>query len=262
MKLHARYQIETHKGSNSFQTKEETLQWNPQQTAVIICDMWDVHWCKGATCRVGEMIPTMNAVLEEARKQGALIIHAPSDTMQYYEGTPERKRAQEAPPAAPLARPTENEKRWTRPAEPALPIDDSDGGCTEDPPCPMSSPWKREHPGLTIASTDAVTDSGEEVFNLCRARGITNLIIMGVHTNMCVLGRTFSIRAMVGRGMNMVLMRDLTDTMYNPRKQPFVSHFRGTDLVIQHIETYWCPTIISTDFLGKPAFRFQGDTGK
>lgn len=262
MKLHARYRVETKKGSGVFQAKETTLAWNPQQTAIVICDMWDKHWCSGATSRVGEMAPVMNSVLEAARKQGATIIHAPSDTMRHYEGTPERKRAQSSPKAEPLPRPTEQEKRWTRPQEPPLPIDDSDGGCTEDPPCPMGSPWTRQHAGLTIAPSDAVTDDGDEVFNLCRAKGITNLVIMGVHTNMCVLGRTFSIRAMVGRGMNVVLMRDLTDTMYNPRKKPFVSHFRGTDLVVQHIESYWCPTILSSEFTGKPAFKFREDDGK
>jgi len=41
-------------------------------------------------------------------------------------------------------------------------------------------------------------------------------------------------------------MRDMTDTMYNSRMTPFVPHVRGTDLVIEHIERYWCPTIVST----------------
>ena len=28
--------------------KEATVEWNPKKTALIICDMWDNHWCKGA----------------------------------------------------------------------------------------------------------------------------------------------------------------------------------------------------------------------
>ena len=35
-----------------------------------------------------------------------------------------------------------------------------------------------------------------------------------------------------------------------------MSHVHGTDLVVEHIEKFWCPTIASTDFTGKPAFRF------
>ncbi len=48
-------------------------------------------------------------------------------------------------------------------------------------------------------------------------------------------------------GFDVVLARDLTDAMYDPRTRPFVSHARGTELVIQHIERTWCPTILSED---------------
>jgi hypothetical protein len=46
--------------------------------------------------------------------------------------------------------------------------------------------------------------------------------------------------------------------MYNSRRAPQVSHFRGTDLVIEHVEKHWCPTITSCDFLGGEPFRFKG----
>jgi hypothetical protein len=35
--------------------------------------------------------------------------------------------------------------------------------------------------------------------------------------------------------------------MYDPREPPYVSHARGTELVIEHIEKYWCPSISSDD---------------
>jgi type 1 glutamine amidotransferase len=79
---------------------------------------------------------------------------------------------------------------------------------------------------------------------------------MGVHANMCVLGRPFSIRQLVYQGQNVVLMRDMTDTMYNSRMSPQVTHVHGTQLVVEHIEKYWCPTVTSTDLTGKPAFQF------
>ena len=44
-----------------------------------------------------------------------------------------------------------------------------------------------------------------------------------------------------------LLARDLTDTMYNPRMSPHVSHERGTELVVEHIEKYWCPSFLSAD---------------
>jgi type 1 glutamine amidotransferase len=94
---------------------------------------------------------------------------------------------------------------------------------------------------------------------LLEQRGIKNVILMGVHTNMCVLGRPFGIRQMVYQGKNALLMRDMTDSMYNPKQKPQVSHFRGTELVIEHIERHWCPTVTSTDFTGQAPFRFKGD---
>jgi hypothetical protein len=48
-------------------------------------------------------------------------------------------------------------------------------------------------------------------------------------------------------GFEVVLVRDLTDAMYDPRKRPFVSHTRGTELVVEHIEAKWCPSILSDD---------------
>ena len=61
------------------------------------------------------------------------------------------------------------------------------------------------------------------------------------------------------QGFHVVLMRDLTDTMYNSRSAPYVSHFTGTDLVVEHIEKHWCPSITSADFLGGREFRFSED---
>jgi type 1 glutamine amidotransferase len=40
---------------------------------------------------------------------------------------------------------------------------------------------------------------------------------------------------------------------------PFVSHFTGTDLIIEHIEKFVCPTITSTVFTGRPQFCFKDD---
>ena len=63
---------------------------------------------------------------------------------------------------------------------------------------------------------------------------------------------------MVYQDQNVLLMRDMTDAMYNPAKRPQVSHFRGTELVIEHIEKHWCPTITSADVLtDKEPFVFS-----
>jgi len=109
--------------------------------------------------------------------------------------------------------------------------------------------FSKQHPGLEMIGYDGVSDNAQEIFNFCEAEGITNIVVMGVHTNMCVLGRPFGIRAMVRLGRNVVLVRDLTDAMYDPRQPPYVSHARGTELVIEHIEKYWCPSIVADDLV-------------
>ncbi len=95
-----------------------------------------------------------------------------------------------------------------------------------------------------------------QTYNLLAERGIDNVILVGVHLNMCVLGRPFGIRQMVSVGKNVVLMRDMTDTMYDHRQKPHVSHFAGTNLVVDHVERYWCPSITSVDLVGGTPFRF------
>ena len=55
------------------------------------------------------------------------------------------------------------------------------------------------------------------------------------------------------------LSADLTDTMYNSRSWPYVSHFEGTNRIIEHVEKYVCPTITSAGLTGQPAFTFQPD---
>ena len=76
---------------------------------------------------------------------------------------------------------------------------------------------------------------------------------------MCVLGRPFGLRQLARNGKHVVLMRDMTETMYNPRRWPYVSHFEGTRRVISHIERYVCPTITSDQWIGGVPFRFAGD---
>ena len=258
LELHARHRQALPAATDQFEAVEKTLRWDPKKTAIIVCDMWDQHWCKGATARVAEMAPRMNEVLTAARRQGVLIVHAPSSTMKFYADWPQRKRAQQAPKATPPS----DVSKWMSlnlEREGPLPIDDSDGGCDDLPQCPGGSPWRRQIATLEIAPEDVISDSGEEIYNVLARAGVENVIILGVHTNMCVLGRPFSIRQMVSVGKNVLLMRDMTDTMYNSRKRPFVSHFAGTDLVVEHIEKHWCGSITSADFLGSEPFRLKDD---
>jgi type 1 glutamine amidotransferase len=247
--------------SGEFAIRYKTTQWDAGKTAVVICDMWARHWCEGACRRGAEIAPAINEFVKQAREKGALIVHAPSGGMEHYADHPARQRAMNAPKAANLpdgianwCRGIESEEQGT------WPIDQEDGGCDDQPRCKQREMDRRQAAAIEIHAEDAISDSGVEIWNLYEEQGIENVILVGVHTNMCVIGRPFGLRNMVRFGKRVLLVRDLTDTMYNPRSRPFVSHVRGTELIVEHIEKYVCPTITSTDLLAKPAVRFAEDT--
>ncbi|MDR2466793.1 MAG: isochorismatase family protein [Prevotellaceae bacterium] len=236
--------------------------WNPNETAIIICDMWDKHWCRDATARVAEFAPRLNDVLEIARAKGVKIVHAPSGCMGFYKDYPGRKEARKHDDPKVVTRaglvagkwpdklPSEKNAKW--------PVDQSDEGC-ENKDCKPAGVWKRQIETITVRDEDLISDSGTEVAGYFRKKGIKNVVLTGVHTNMCVIGRPFGLRAMKAIGMNVVLMRDMTDLMYNHEMWPYVDHFSGLDLMVEYIETYVCPSVVSTDFTGKKQFKFQGD---
>ena len=214
-----------------------------ERVGLIICDVWDHHWCRGAEIRLAEMLPGMQALACALRDRGATIIHAPSDTMAHYANHPARQRV--------LALPTVEPPPDQAHDDPPLPVDASDEGC-DTPGDKTAYVWTQQHPDIAIdPQHDYVTDVGREVYNIVQAHQIEQLLIMGVHTNMCVLHRTFAIKQMVRWGQPIALVRDLTDTMYNPARAPYVSHSTGTRLVVQYIEAHWCPTIHSRQILGE-----------
>jgi len=215
-----------------------TLKITPKKSAIVICDMWDNHWCPSAAKRCDVLAKKVAPIIDSAREQGMTIIHCPSDTMKYYSEHSARKRAKDTKPTDPPA-----DKKLP---DPPLPIDDKDGGCDDVPQPNSFRAWTKQHEAIKIdADKDYITDSGKEVYSILKERGIEDVFVMGVHTNMCVLHRSFAIKQLKRWNVNCYLVRDITDTMYNPKKAPFVTHDKGTELVIEFIETHWCPSVTS-----------------
>ena len=256
------------------ETRAKRMTWESNKTALIICDVWDYHHCLNAVRRLEEFAPRMNELVKFARSKGVTIIHAPSDCMPAYEKHPARQRAVNTPVAA---KQPEKIKTWCSriPAEEkaSYPIDQSDGGEDDDPVEHAAwaeklaklgrnpkMPWKAQSALIEIdAEKDYISDRGDEVWNILEARKIDQVMLVGVHVNMCVIGRPFGLRQMVQNGKDTILVRDLTDAMYNPARWPFVNHLTGTDLVIEHIEKYVCSTTTSDQFLGGKPFKYQND---
>ena len=242
LQLPVRSRVEAFRGSGVWQEVQLEETFPIPQTAILICDMWDKHWCTGASRRVDVLARRMAPVIDQARARGIQIIHAPSETMAFYKDWPQRQRIlaiAKVEPPAPLGL-----------TDPPLPIDDSDGGCdTNDT---FYKAWTRENAALPMGAADVISDDGTEIYSFLREHGIRNLLVMGVHVNMCVLNRSFAIKKMTNWGIRCVLVRDLTDSMYNPKDRPYVSHDQGTELVVEHIERYWCPSATSVTLMKAP----------
>jgi nicotinamidase-related amidase/type 1 glutamine amidotransferase len=269
-----RTRVEVPGTGGQFRAVERPASWEPKRTAIIVCDMWDLHHGLNATRRGAELAPVLDRVLRAARDRGVLIIHAPSSCMASYTDHPARKRAQETPRSRRLPA---DIGQWCDqiPSEErgAYPIDQTDGGEDDDPAEHARwaaklaalgrnprAPWQAQTAALGIdPDADVISDDGAEIWSVLEARGIDHVVLLGVHANMCVLGRPFGLRQMAKNGKDVVLMRDVTDTMYNPARAPYVSHFSGTDLIVEHVEKYVCPTVTSAQLLGGEPFRFAGD---
>ena len=233
----------TSDGYRFWQTETKATLWSPPATALLLCDVWNHHTCPAAETRLERLVPRMAQVVTALRARGAQIVHAPSDTMAFYAGTAARERVLAAPnvePPVPIAH-----------DDPPLPVDATGGGCDADREEPHQPwPWTREHPGITIDETvDVVSDNGRDLYAYYQQRGIRQVLIMGVHTNMCVLNRTFAIKQLVRWGVAVALIRDLTDAMYDPARPPYVSHEEGVRLIVEYIEKFWCPTVTSSEVL-------------
>jgi nicotinamidase-related amidase/type 1 glutamine amidotransferase len=267
-------QIEVAPGTQRFHRISETATWDANRTAVIVCDVWDSHHCLSAVRRVNEVAPRIDRFVDAMRRQGSTIIHAPSDCMPYYATHTARLRSQSVPIAPETP---EGISKWCDriPAEEGYPypVDQSDGG-EDDEPIEHAqwqetlrdmgrnpkAPWQKQTELIRIdEANDFISDSGKEIWSILASRGIEHVMLCGVHTNMCVLGRPFGLRQLNSHGMHAVLVRDLTDTMYNPLRWPYVNHFSGTDAVIDYIERTVCETITSDQILGDRPYRFPLD---
>ena len=159
------------------------------KVAVVIVDPWNFHWCMTACERVSAMVPRWNRALECARKLGMPILWAPSDVVGMYSGYPQRERAlgvtllpvpklRDMPPA-----------KFTAPG----------GGCMCGPgiACVGNYGWDGMNPDLVLAVDDLIASSTEEVYALLKERGITHVIYLGLHTNMCLFGKPGALKYMV-----------------------------------------------------------------
>ena len=207
--------------------------------AIVVIDLWNYHWCKTSAARVGALVPRMNRCLEAARAMGIQVFLCPTDVADNYVGTPQVESLMALPR---VTIPTGSEIQC-----PAAP---DGGGCTcGKERCQVNYGWDGMHPDLVIGENDLIPNEPELLYGICQARGITHLIYLGVHTQVCLLGKSVGVRRMLQAGMKCVLARDLTDAhgRYDPAKNLTPDDF--TTNVVAHFEKYLVPTVNFVDTL-------------
>ena len=189
---------------------------------MVLIDMWDFHPCPCALARFRTIATAINDTITSAREQGILIIHAPSDVVGNFDGKPATPKYMNHParewvtklPKVPIPSVLIPQNK------PADPI-----GVEHNCDCAQlstSRTWESETNLISIHPNDALIDGndGESLYNIVQARRINTLVYAGVATNMCVMNRRTATIAAKGWGLDVLLARELTDTMYNPEDPP------------------------------------------
>ena len=218
----------------------ETKKINGSQIAIVVMDMWDRHGCDSITEQIDELIRPMDKTLAAARQLGISVVFSPTDVTEFYKGTPQREKMKGLP-VHPIPFSTYN---------PRIPswIDPNDHGCAQEKTGKKNAPWKRQHNGLTIRPEDYITENSRELYNLCKQKGITTLLYMGVGSGMNLLNRPTGIVTMTQAGLESVVVRDLViGWAGNDQNSKDRTTNADTELVssymIPYMEKYIAPTL-------------------
>ena len=183
--------------------------------------------------RVDAFVPRLNKALDAARALGMTVMLCPSDVVENYAGTPQREAIFALPKVA-----VPKVMEVTCP-----PVPDAGGCACGRERCAGTFGWDGMHPALRIDEADLMPDTQAEVYAICQKYGLTHLIYVGFHTQVCLLGKPMGLRAMKAAGLQCVLARDMTDAHpgYDPSR-----HFTpdlNTEQVVEHFEKHLAPTI-------------------
>lgn len=220
-----------------FVRRHVDMQLPVEATALVLVDTWDNHviesWLERAEQVMREAVVP---VLAAARAAGLTIVHAPSPrvTPSYPEHMARHRPVPEAPPpdwptVEFRARQAEYAAfRGPRAQPPGVP----------DITIGMS-------PLIEVRDDDVLLQTGQQLHELCRDRGLLHLIYAGFATNWCVLGRDYGMRAMAARGYNLILLRDATMGVEYPDT---LEELMATELAIREAETQLGFSAAKADF--------------
>jgi len=209
-----------------------------EQTALVLVDMWDNHFIESWLERAEQITrEAVVPVLEAARATGLSIVHAPSPPVaeQFEElkehAPPVPSASSDWPPAEFRSRQGEYAVfRGPRAQPPGIPPIDRLG---------MS-------PHIEVQDGEFVVATGEQLHVLLAERGILHVVYAGFATNWCILNRDYGMRAMAGRGYNLVLLREATAGVEFPDT---VAEGLATEMAVREVEQQLGFSAANADFL-------------
>ena len=212
----------------------------PENTAIVIVDAWDSHWCITWTHHADATVPRLKKTLEYARRSGFQIIWCPSDVTNQYVGCLPRELALATPYVNKVPRIREISMDFKFPyAE----LSRNTCNCGPGIRCPVHYGIDGMNPSLTVKDDDYIVRGTREMYSVCLNEGITNLIYAGWATNMCLWGKPSGIKAMYEAGLNTILARDLTDAYSNYIPSKNFTPDDGTAISIRTIEKGGIPSV-------------------
>jgi hypothetical protein len=105
--------------------------------------------------------------------------------------------------------------------------------------------WTRQHPAIAIHDTDVISGQGQQLYSYLASNGIDTLFYVGVHANTTLIERSYGMRQMSVWDMDCVLIRDLTDIMFDAGAPPQMPHETALQGVVEHLEKHLVSTITS-----------------
>lgn len=248
--LAQRYRLCVDAGEKCLESKfgyvNQNLNLDVKETALILVDVWNLHYVDSWIARATEITKTkIVPATEAARKAGMTIIHAPSPkaAIKYAEWTRYAGDEELNPATQPsLDWPPEDfRKRTEEYAKYSRDIWKE----------PYMAPWKEIYKGLDISNLvkpkpgDFIIATGNQLHRLLRDRKILHLFYAGFATNMCLIYRDYGMRAMKGKGYNLILLRDATTAV---ETHDTVANLLTTKVYVQQIELY-AYSVTTEDFI-------------
>lgn len=221
------------------------IEFSFDKSALLLCDVYNNHWCKEQTKRYEAIAQKIGRVASAFQKKGMCVVHSPSGCTTKYVDTSQYQRMIPFLQAPPLT----HRRDIPTPHVPITTPRTERCECCCTPRCDPHSTWTCEHQYIPLGEKDIICDNGPSIYLYLEKQGITTLFYAGFALNMCMLERDFGIPQMLRWGINCLFIRDLTDVFYISMDASKMTHDAALQGIVSYVEDTYCPSVTSEELL-------------